>query len=96
MQSMLFHPVTTGIPSLSTTLANTSWALPMRIPFPAFNTGRFASRTLRIISLAFSTVTGSGSGSLRSPWPFTSSGIMAGFPSTLFIMQSVQLSQPTP
>ena len=96
MQSMLFQPVTTGIPSFFTTLVNTSNAFPIRIPFPALITGRFASRTFFKISLACSTVTGSGSFTRFSPCPLTSDGIIAGFPSILFIMQIVHPEHPVP
>ena len=80
MQSWLFQPVTTGIPSFSATRMNTGCAPAMRIPFPAFITGRSAALTLSTMARAVSRVTFGARSSRLSPAPARSSGIWCGFP----------------
>ena len=75
IQSMLSAPVTTGIPSFSTTRMKTSCAAPIRIPFPALITGRLEVRTFSMIARAVSFVTRAGSFARNSPFPAVSSGI---------------------
>lgn len=82
IQSRLFQPVTTGIPSISTTLWNTSKA-PDRMPVSGVITGRLAPHARSL--WPESRDTDGGSSSLFSHFSFTPLGSWQVFPGSAFL-----------